>query len=82
MFYANEIFERNLANKELRHQISRKAYERREIATSQLTEKANLPFNVFKDPNLLDVLGLKDNFLEDDLEKGVLTELFHQLTIS
>lgn len=52
LYYAKEVFERNLPNKELRHQISRKAYERREIANSQLAEKA------------------------------VLTELFHQLTIS
>jgi len=30
---------------------------------------------VFKDPYLLDVLGLKENYLEADLEKAVLTEL-------
>jgi predicted nuclease of restriction endonuclease-like (RecB) superfamily len=75
LFYANEVSERNLGTKELRCQISRKAYERREIANSQLTEESTLPFNVFKDPYLLDVLGLKDNFLEADLEKAVLTEL-------
>jgi hypothetical protein len=30
---------------------------------------------VFKDPYLLDILGLKDNFAEADLEKAILTEL-------
>ncbi|MCL2670369.1 MAG: DUF1016 domain-containing protein [Syntrophaceae bacterium] len=30
---------------------------------------------MFKDPYLLDVLGLKENYLEADLEKAVLTEL-------
>ena len=36
---------------------------------------ATIPFNVFKDPYLLDTLGLKENFLEADLEKAILTEL-------
>jgi len=30
-----------------------------------------LPFNVFQDPYLLDVLGLKDNYDEADLEKAI-----------
>lgn len=34
-----------------------------------------MPFNVFKDPYLLDIFGLKENFLEGDLEKAILTEL-------
>jgi hypothetical protein len=34
-----------------------------------------VPFNVFKDPYLLDIFGLKENFLEGDLEKAILTEL-------
>jgi hypothetical protein len=37
--------------------------------------EGHLSFNVFKDPYLLDVLGLKGNFLETDLEKAILTEL-------
>jgi len=61
--------------KELRRQIARKAYERREIANVGLTEQSAVPFNVFKDPYLLDILSLKENFLEADLEKAVLIEL-------
>ena len=34
-----------------------------------------MPFNVFQDPYLLDVLGLKDNYDEADLEKAILLEL-------
>jgi len=75
MFYANEAITRRLGKRELRKLISRKAYERREIANSQLTEVSSVPFNVFKDPYLLDVFGLNENFLEGDLEKAVLSEL-------
>ena len=74
MFYANESAQNHLGTKELRRQISRKAYERREIADTRADESA-LPFNVFKDPYLLDVLGLSDNFAEADLEKAILLEL-------
>jgi predicted nuclease of restriction endonuclease-like (RecB) superfamily len=75
LFYAREAATRHFGKRELRNQISRKAYERREIANSQLSEDSTVPFNVFKDPYLLDTLGLKENFLEADLEKAILTEL-------
>jgi predicted nuclease of restriction endonuclease-like (RecB) superfamily len=75
LYYAHDVAERNLGVQDLRRQISRKAYERREIANNKLSEKSSVPFNVFKDPYLLDVLGLKENFLEADLEKSILTEL-------
>ncbi len=74
-FYAHESVTRRLSVRELRKQISRKAYERREIANSRLTEESTVPFNTFKDPYLLDVLGLKDNYLEADLEKAILADL-------
>jgi predicted nuclease of restriction endonuclease-like (RecB) superfamily len=73
-FYAKDAAERRLGIKALRQQISRKAYERTEIANAELIA-GYLPFNVFKDPYLLDVLGLKENFLEADLEKAILSEL-------
>jgi len=72
LFYANESAERRFGTKELRRQISRKAFERREIANTQVSDASNVPFNVFKDPYLLDVLELKDNFAEADLEKAIL----------
>jgi len=75
LYYANEVTQRNLSTRELRRQISRKAFERREIANKELSEGSAVPFNVFKDPYLLDMFGLKENYLEADLEKAVLTEL-------
>ena len=76
IYYARDAALRCLGTKELRHQISRKAYERREIANTQIvSEHSKIPFNVFKDPYLLDTLGLKENFPEADLEKAILTEI-------
>jgi predicted nuclease of restriction endonuclease-like (RecB) superfamily len=75
LYYANDAVARHLGVRELRRQISRKAYERREIADTRITGGSSLPFNVFKDPYLLDILDLKENFLEADLEKAILTEL-------
>jgi len=69
LYYANDAASRHLGIRGLRKQISRKAYERQEIANSQLSEESTVPFNMFKDPYLLDTLGLKENFLEADLEK-------------
>jgi predicted nuclease of restriction endonuclease-like (RecB) superfamily len=75
LYYAEDVAKRNLGVRELRRQISRKAFERREIANTGLSAETAIPFNTFKDPYLLDVLGLKDNYLEGDLEKAILAEL-------
>jgi predicted nuclease of restriction endonuclease-like (RecB) superfamily len=75
LFYADDAASRNLSVRALRKQISRKAYERKEIANTQLSEMSAVPFNMFKDPYLLDVLGLKENYLEADLEKAILADL-------
>jgi hypothetical protein len=44
MYYANDAMERGYGIRELRHQISRKAYERREIANTELSEHSAIPF--------------------------------------
>jgi len=75
MFYANDAATRHLGKRDLRKQISRKAFERREIANSQLSEVSTVPFNMFRDPYLLDVFGLKENYLEADLEKAILADI-------
>ena len=74
-YYANDACTRHLGVRELRRQISRKAYERQEIADTRVSADSAVPFNMFKDPYLLDAFGLKDNFLEADLENAILTEL-------
>jgi len=48
LFCAKEAVERHLGTKELRRQISRKAYERREIANAQVSDMSAVPFSVFK----------------------------------
>jgi predicted nuclease of restriction endonuclease-like (RecB) superfamily len=75
IYYAKDAAERHLGVRELRNQIARKTFERTEIANSNLTEYSAVPFNVFKDPYLLDVLELKENYLEADLEKAILRDL-------
>jgi len=75
LFYAKDAAQRQLGVRELRQQIARKPFERQEIANTQLTDSSAVPFNVFKDPYLLDTFGLKDNFLEADLENAILIEL-------
>jgi predicted nuclease of restriction endonuclease-like (RecB) superfamily len=73
MYYAEDAAARGYGVRELRRRISRKGYERREIANMELTETSSVPFNVFRDPYLLDLFGLKDNYLEADLEQAILT---------
>jgi len=75
IFYAKDAASRHLGVRELRNQISRKAFERTEIANTRLEESSAVPFNVFKDPYLLDILELKENYLEADLEKAILQGL-------
>jgi predicted nuclease of restriction endonuclease-like (RecB) superfamily len=75
IFYAKDAVVRHLGVRELRSQIARKAFERTAIANTQLAESSAVPFNVFKDPYLLDILELKENYLEADLEKAILQGL-------
>jgi hypothetical protein len=49
-----------LGTRELRQIIARKAFECKEIANAQLGEASAIPFDTFKDPYMLDMLGLHD----------------------
>ncbi|MES9857954.1 MAG: PDDEXK nuclease domain-containing protein [Sedimenticola sp.] len=75
-FYANQTSESGWSKRELRNQIQRKTFERAEIADTKLTlaEATHLGGN-FKDPYLLDFLGLKEGYLENELENALLKEL-------
>jgi predicted nuclease of restriction endonuclease-like (RecB) superfamily len=75
LFYLSEASRGLLGRDKLRNMISRRAYERREIANTQITDTARVPLGAFKDPYLFDILGLKDEYLEDDLEDAILREL-------
>ncbi|MDR1677675.1 MAG: DUF1016 domain-containing protein [Deltaproteobacteria bacterium] len=75
MFYAQESMNGLLGVRDLRKLISRKAFERKEIDDRQITASSPNPVGTFKDPYLFDILGLKDEYLEDDLEAAILREL-------
>jgi len=75
IFYLNEAARGLLGRDGLREMISRKAYERSEIADAQISHASTIPRGAFKDPYLFDVLGMKDDYLEADLEEAILREL-------
>jgi predicted nuclease of restriction endonuclease-like (RecB) superfamily len=78
IFYAQKAIEGTWGKRELRHQIERKAFERSEIANTQLPsfpQEFSDTTGIFKDPYFLDFLGLKDGYLEKDIETAILKEL-------
>jgi len=75
LFYLNEAARGLISTRELRELINRKAYERKEIADTQISPASTVPSGTFKDPYLFDMLGLKDEYLEADLEEAILREL-------
>lgn len=74
-FYAQKAAEGQWGKRNLRYQISRKAFERAEIANFQQTQIDDSFHHTFKDPYLLDFLGLKNSYLENDLEQAILHDL-------
>lgn len=75
MFYALKTKEEQWSKRELKNQIDRKAFERKEIANTQMEEKRPDLLHTFKDPYILDFLNLKNTYLEQDLEQAILREL-------
>jgi predicted nuclease of restriction endonuclease-like (RecB) superfamily len=75
LYYLEEAARGVLGKRGLHELINRKAYERRDIANAQLNRAGKVPFNVFKDPYLLDSLGLNDDYAEADLESAILGEI-------
>lgn len=75
-FYAMKASEEAWSRNELRRQIERKAFERNEIAIiQQISNELVDVQNTFKDPYFLDFLGLKDGYLEKDIESAIIKEL-------
>jgi len=74
-FYAQLAINETLGVRDLRKQIANKAFERTEIANIQVNQNENFPINTFKDPYLLDFLGLQNGYLEKDIETAILHEL-------
>jgi predicted nuclease of restriction endonuclease-like (RecB) superfamily len=74
-YYANLSSAEYWSVRDLRKQIASKAFERNEIANTQLSTFKPELLNTFKDPYILDFLNLKNTFLEQDLERAILQEL-------
>ena len=74
-YYSLMASQKQLGVRELRNQIARKAFERSEIANIQQNQIDPSLQNTFKDPYLLDFLGLKSTYLENDLEQAILRDL-------
>ncbi len=74
-FYAERIAEESWSVHFTREQIERKVFEHNQIAALKLDENSTQIKKSFKDPYFLDFLGLKEGYLEYDLEAAILKEL-------
>ncbi|MDQ1095343.1 MULTISPECIES: DUF1016 N-terminal domain-containing protein [Chryseobacterium] len=68
-FYAQLAINNMLGVRELRKQIANKAFERTAIANIQAAQNENMLINTFKDPNVLDFLGLTSGYLKKILKQ-------------
>jgi len=75
LFYAQVAVNQALGIRDLRKQISTKAFERTGIANIQNTSNHPAINDNFKDPYFLDFLGLQNTYLEKDLDQAILREL-------
>jgi predicted nuclease of restriction endonuclease-like (RecB) superfamily len=75
LFYLNEAANGLIGRDKFREMINRKAYERKEIANTQISSASPIPHGIFKDPYLFDTLGIKDEYLEADVEEAILREI-------
>ena len=75
LYYLNESARSVASVEKMRDMIKRKDFERKRIADTQISEESKIPYGTFKDPYLFDALGIKDEYLEGDIEEAVLREL-------
>jgi len=75
LFYLTEAANGYISTRKLRDMIARRSFERKEIANGQISSTSPIPPGTFKDPYLFDVLGIKDEYSEDDVEEAILHEL-------
>ncbi|MGF7232230.1 PDDEXK nuclease domain-containing protein [Arachidicoccus sp.] len=75
LYYAGIVNRDSLGVRDLRKSILNKEFERRTIANLHNASNHPAIHNNFKDPYFLDFLGLKDTYLEKDLEAAILREL-------
>lgn len=74
-FYIDQAMKGRLSVRALRELIGRQGFERKEIANTQTSGGSMIPTDSFRDPYLLDFLGLKDVYVERDLEEAIVRDL-------
>jgi predicted nuclease of restriction endonuclease-like (RecB) superfamily len=74
-FYIDQAVSGRLSVRALRDLIGRQGYERKEIANAQTPGGSMVPADSFRDPYLLDFLGLQDTYAERDLESAIIRDL-------
>jgi predicted nuclease of restriction endonuclease-like (RecB) superfamily len=76
LYYAQQSAAEHWSVRELRRQIERKAYERNQIASPEVSSAPEATLaGIFKDPYFFDFLGLRDGHDEADLETAILLQL-------
>ncbi|MBN9610879.1 MAG: hypothetical protein BGO26_01020 [Actinobacteria bacterium 69-20] len=74
-FYIDQVITARLSVRALRDLIGRQGFERKEIANAQTPGGFAVPADTFRDPYLLDFLGLKGAYAERDLEEAIIREM-------
>lgn len=74
-FYLEQAISARLSVRALRDLIGRQGFERKEIANAQTPGGSTVPSDSFRDPYFLDFLGLKDAYVEKDLEDAIVREM-------
>ena len=74
-FYAQQVTDGRLGVRALRELIHKKTFERCEVANAQLGDGSTIPLDTFRDPYLLDFLGMHNRYQERDLEEAILHDL-------
>lgn len=74
-FYIEQAVTARLSVRALRELIGRQGFERKEIANAQTPGGSAVPVDSFRDPYLLDFLGLKDAYAERDLEEAIIQDM-------
>ena len=74
-FYIEQAVAARLSVRALDELIGRQGYERKEITNTQTSSASPVPADSFRDPYLLDFLGLRDTYAERDLEEAIVHDL-------
>ena len=74
-FYIDQAITGRLSVRALRDLIGRRGFERKEIANARTSAGVAIPADTFSDPYLLDFLGLKGAYAEQDLEEAIVREM-------